>query len=326
MKIAINGLGRIGRIFLRQVLNLSDFEVVAINDLADKENLLYLLSHDSVYGKFDYDKLVMEKIKFFQEKEPAKLPWKDLKIDVVLEASGVFTSGEKAKSHLDAGAKRVVITAPVPKDDLEVKTFTPNVGEADSFCKITSNASCTTNAITPAAAILAKNPGIEKAVLNTVHAYTATQGLVDGPAKKDFTRGRAANLNMSPSHTGAALAAAKVVPELKDKFDGVAVRVPVVCGSLADFTFLSKRKTTVEEINKILTEASQQKEWQGILKVSKEPLVSTDIIGEPYGAIVDLEFTRVIDGNLVKIFSWYDNEWGYCAMLIKHLEALKKFL
>jgi len=168
-----------------------------------------------------------------------------------------------------------------------------------------------------------KDEADEKAVLNTVHAYTATQGLVDGPAKKDFTRGRAAAINMAPSHTGAALAAAKVVPELQGKFDGVAVRVPVACGSLADFTFLAKRKITVEEINEILTEASGKKEWRGILKVSKEPLVSTDIVGEPYGAIVDLSFTRVIDGDLVKVFSWYDNEWGYCNMLIKHIKEFE---
>jgi glyceraldehyde 3-phosphate dehydrogenase len=334
MKIAINGFGRIGRIFFRLAVsakggsvsggNEPDFEIVAINDLGSKDNLLYLLRHDSVYGKFEPPAGAMEKIKFFQEKDPTKLPWKDLGIDVVVEATGFFASSEKAKAHLDAGAKRVVITAPVPTSDEGAITFTPNVG-VEFFSeegKITSNASCTTNAATPVAAIMLKNPGIKKAILNTVHAYTATQGLVDGPADKDFTRGRAASVNIVPSHTGAALAVAKAVPELKGKFDGVAIRVPVVCGSIIDFTFVSARPTSVEEINNILREAAKQPEWQGILRVSEEPLVSADIIADPYGSIVDLTFTRVIDGDLVKILAWYDNEWGYCAMLIKHIRLV----
>lgn len=324
MKIAINGFGRIGRIFFRQALAEKKFEIVAINDLADKDNLIYLAEHDSVYGKFKFPD---SNIQFLCEKEPAKLPWKKLDVDIVVESSGVFASYEKAEPHLDAGAKRVVITAPVSKDDESTKTFTPGINEnTASFSTITSNASCTTNAVTPVAAILAENPGIEKAILNTVHAYTASQALIDGPAKKDFTRGRAGAINMSPSHTGAALATAKVIPELKGKFDGVAVRVPIVCGSLADFTFISKKRTSVEKINDIFREAAKKKEWKDILKVSEKPLVSTDIIGEPYGAIIDLSFTRVVDGDLVKIFSWYDNEWGYCSMLIKHIKTLEKFL
>jgi len=332
MKIAINGFGRIGRIFFRLVLNLpaqageSDLEMVAVNDLGSKENLLYLLRHDSVYGKFEPPTGALDKIKFFQEKDPAKLPWKDLGIDVVVESTGVFASSEKAKAHLLAGAKRVVITAPVPTADEGAVTFTPNVG-VELFSaegKITSNASCTTNAATPVAAIMLKNPGIKKAILNTVHGYTASQGLVDSPADKDFTRGRAAGVNIVPSHTGAALAVGKAVPELKGKFDGVAMRVPVVCGSIIDFTFVSSRPTSVEEINNILREAAKQPEWQGILRVSEEPLVSTDIIADPHGSIVDLAFTRVIDGDLVKILAWYDNEWGYCAMLIKHIRMLNQ--
>ncbi|KKT20986.1 MAG: Glyceraldehyde-3-phosphate dehydrogenase, type I [Parcubacteria group bacterium GW2011_GWB1_43_8] len=324
MKIAINGFGRIGRVFYRQAFNHPDFEVVAINDLADKDNLLYLLEHDSVYGKFPLPEKIKD-IKFLQEKDPAKLTWKDLDLDVVVESTGLFDSYDKAKAHLEAGAKRVVITAPV-KDDMAL-TFTPNVYSEDiSKFKITSNASCTTNAITPLISILAKNPGIKKAVLNTIHAYTATQGIVDKPDAKDWRRGRAGTIDISPSSTGAAISAAKAIPEMKGIFDGVAVRVPVPIGSLIDFTFVSKRNTSVEEINEILTAESQKPEWQGIIKVSDEQLVSTDIIGEPYGSIIDLGFTKVIDGDLVKIFAWYDNEFGYAAMLIKHLEILKKYL
>ena len=324
MKIAINGFGRIGGVFYRQAFNHPDFEVVAINDLADKDNLLYLLEHDSVYGKFPLPEKIKD-IKFLQEKDPAKLTWKDLDLDVVVESTGLFDSYDKAKAHLEAGAKRVVITAPV-KDDMAL-TFTPNVYSEDiSKFKITSNASCTTNAITPLISILAKNPGIKKAVLNTIHAYTATQGIVDKPDAKDWRRGRAGTIDISPSSTGAAISAAKAIPEMKGIFDGVAVRVPVPIGSLIDFTFVSKRNTSVEEINEILTAESQKPEWQGIIKVSDEQLVSTDIIGEPYGSIIDLGFTKVIDGDLVKIFAWYDNEFGYAAMLIKHLEILKKYL
>lgn len=335
MKIAINGFGRIGRIFFRQVFEHKDIDIVAINDLSDLENLAYLLKYDSVYGKYDKevvvkdDKLIVDgkEIKTLSEKDPANLPWKDIEVDIVIEATGFFTSYDKAKAHLDAGAKRVVITAPA-KDDGETKTATPNVGvEFLSKGLITSNASCTTNATTPIAAIMMQNPGIEKAMLNTIHGYTASQGIVDGPSKGgDFRRGRAAAINMVPSSTGAAIATAKALPALRDKFDGVAVRVPVVSGSLVDFTFLAKKKTSSEEINQILRDASSQSAWQGILKVTDDPIVSTDILGEPYGAIVDASMTRVVDGDLVKIFSWYDNEWGYCAMLIKHIEALKTFL
>lgn len=326
IRIAINGFGRIGRIFFRLALKEPDFEVVAVNDLGSKDNLLYLLEHDSVYGKFKPPAGLVEKVKFFQEKDPKKLPWKDLGIDVVVESTGVFASSEKAKVHLEAGAKRVVITAPAPIADEKTITFTPNVGMElfTGDAKITSNASCTTNAVTPIVAIMLKNPGIKKAILNTVHAYTATQGLVDGPADKDFTRGRAAAINIVPSHTGAALAVAKVVPELKGKFDGVAMRVPVVCGSIIDFTFVSKKQTSVEEINNIFREAAKKPEWQEILRVSEEPLVSSDILADPHGSIVDLNFTRVIDNDLVKILAWYDNEWGYCAMLIKHIRALSR--
>jgi len=334
MKIAINGFGRIGRIFFRNAFGHKDIDIIALNDLGAIENIAYLLKYDSVYGRYEKpvsvkgDELVVDgkEVKFFNEKDPAGLPWKDLGIDIVVESTGVFTSYDKAKAHLEAGAKRVVISAPA-KDEGETKTFTPNVGVG--FIKegiITSNASCTTNATTPLMAVMMINPGVEKAVLNTVHGYTATQNLVDGPTKsKDFRKGRAA-ANIIPTSTGAAAATVKAIPGLKDKFDGVAMRIPLISGSLVDLTFLAKKKTTVEEINNIFKEAAEKPAWKGVLKVTEEPLVSSDILGEPYGAIVDLSMTRVVDGDLVKVFSWYDNEWGYSAMLVKHIEALKPFL
>ena len=334
MKIAINGFGRIGRIFFRQAFGAPDIEIAAINDLGGLENIAYLLKYDSVYGRYEKEieakggVLVVDgrKIRFFSEKDSSRLPWKELKIDVVVESTGVFDSYEKAESHLKAGAKRAVITAPA-KDNGLTKTATPNVGI--SFLEtglITSNASCTTNAATPVAAVMMKNPGVKKAILNTVHGYTATQGIVDGPAGKDFRRGRAAAANIVPSSTGAAEAAVKAIPALEGKFDGVSLRVPVISGSLADFTFLAERKTSAKEINDIFREAAKESAWQGILAVTEEPLVSSDILKQPFGAIIDLAMTRVVDGDLVKVFAWYDNEWGYGAMLLKHIEALKPLL
>jgi len=334
VKVAINGFGRIGRIFFRQAFGHPELEFVAVNDLGSAENLAYLLKYDSVYGHYNKNIEVEngnflidgKEIKVLQEKDPTKLPWKELDIDIVVESTGVFESYEKAKAHLEAGAKRVVITAPA-KDNI-TPTSTPNVGE--EFLKqnkITSNASCTTNAVTPVMAVMMKEPGIKKAILNTVHGYTATQGLVDGPGHKDdFRRGRAAAVNIVPSSTGAALAATKAIPELAGKFDGISMRVPIVSGSIIDFTFLAARPTSVEEINNIFKKAAKEKEWEGILTVSEEPLVSTDILGNPHGSIVDLTMTRVIDGDLVKILAWYDNEWGYGAMLLKHVLTVASLL
>ncbi len=324
IKIAINGFGRIGRLFLRQIINEPGIEVVAINDLGDVENLLYLLKYDSVYGRFEKP---IGNIKFLQEKDPTKLPWKDLGVDIVIESTGVFESFEKAKVHLDAGAKRVVLTAPAKDPDgILGKTILVGINDGElKTINLSSNASCTTNAVSPVIAVLAENPGIAKAILNTIHAYTNTQTIVDSPIKgADFRRGRAGAINIIPSTTGAAIAVTRAIKELEGKFDGVAIRVPVVAGSIADITFISKRKTSVEEINNILKEAAASSRWQGILKTVEEDIVSSDIIGEPYGAIVDLKFTKVIDGDLVKVLSWYDNEWGYCATLVKHiLEVVK---
>jgi len=329
-KIAINGFGRIGRLFFRRIFDEQDVKVAAINDLGDINNLAYLLKYDTVYGRYGKDVKVKEgkilidgeEINFFQIKEPDKLPWRELDIDIVVESTGVFEEYEKAKVHLGAGAKRVVITAPAKDDDGTLgKTVLMGINEEEAkTVSITSNGSCTTNAASPVIQIMSENPGILKAVLNTVHGYTATQSLVDGPVKgKDFRRGRAAAQNIVPSTTGAAIAVTRAVRDLDGKFDGISMRVPVVSGSIADITFLAKRKTSVQEINEILKSASQSPRWKNILKVTEDLIVSSDILGEPYGAIVDLNFTKVIDGDLVKILSWYDNEAGYVSTLVKHV-------
>jgi len=337
MKIAINGFGRIGRLFFKQAFNNPDIEIVAINDLGSPQNLAYLLKYDTVYKTWDVaveaqdDALMIngKKIAFFQQKDPMQLPWKDLDVDVVVESTGVFESFQKAKVHLDAGAKRVLITAPAKDEDGELgKTVLVGVNEENlKTCTISSNGSCTTNSVSPVIAILSENPGIEKAVLNTVHGYTATQNIVDGPVKgSDMRRGRAAAQNIVPSTTGAAIAVGRALPEFVGKFDGIAMRVPTIAGSIADVTFIAKRDTTAEEINAILSQAASELRWQGILKVTNDPIVSSDILKEPYGAIVDLQFTKVVGGNLVKVLSWYDNEWGYASTLIKHVLKIKEML
>ncbi len=334
-RIAINGFGRIGRLFFRQSFGTAKFDIVAINDLGDVENLAYLLKYDTVYGRFkgqvasnkEQGTLVVggKKIVMLQEKDAAKLPWKDLAVDVVVEATGLFESYEKAKVHLTAGAKRVVITAPAKDADGSAgKTVLMGVNEGDlKGCAITSNASCTTNSVASVMQVLSENPGIKKALLGTVHAMTSTQNLADGPTKgKDFRRGRAAGANIAPSTTGAAIAVTRAIPELEGKFDGLAYRVPVIVGSLSDVTFIAKRKTSVEEINDILTKAAGEPCWQGILAVTNEQLVSSDIVGRTEAAIVDLSLTKVVDGDLVKVLSWYDNEAGYVATLVRHVEAV----
>ncbi len=335
-QIAINGFGRIGRLFFKQSFEHPDIDIVAINDLGDAENLAYLLRYDTVYGvtqgKFKaevvtegekkYFLVKDKKIPFFQEKEPTALPWKKLGIDIVVESTGVYESFEKAKAHITQGAKRVVITAPAKDEDgPEWKTVLMGVNEGVLETTVmSSNGSCTTNAASPVIQIMSENPGIEKAILNTVHGYTATQGIVDSPVKgNDLRRGRAAAQNIVPSTTGAAIAVTRAITSLQGKFDGISMRVPVVAGSIADITFIAKRNTTVEEINSIFREAAGSPRWKGILKVTEDQIVSSDILGEPYGAIVDLGFTKVVDGNLVKVLSWYDNESGYVSTLVKHV-------
>ncbi|GBD34260.1 Glyceraldehyde-3-phosphate dehydrogenase [bacterium HR34] len=339
MKVAINGFGRIGRTCLRQIYQYNfkkDIEVVAINDLGDIENMAYLLKYDSVYRIFDREVSVIkegnksflkvgdDKIIYLSEPNPENLPWKDLKIDCVIEATGFFTDKEGAEKHIKAGAKRVVITAPAKGDVPHLLPGSTENIEVATLEKVTSNASCTTNAVAPVVAIMMENPGIEKAFLTTVHAYTATQKIVDGPSSKDFRRGRAGAQNIVLTSTGAAKATGKVLPGVSEIFDGIAIRVPVITGSLVDFTFLAKRNTTADEINDIFRSAAKQKRWEGILKVVEDPIVSSDIIGDPYPSIVDLTFTRVVGGNLVKVFAWYDNEWGYVNSLLRHIVTFCK--
>ena len=339
VRVAINGFGRIGRTFMRSAFGHSDFEIVAINDLGSLENLAYLLKYDSVYGRAPFDvevagdklKVGGKEVAFVQEREPEKLPWKDMNIDVVVEATGFFTTFEGSKKHLAAGAKRVVISAPV-KDEAEaadVKGTTILMGVNDNELEdtqITSNASCTTNATSPLIAILKEAIGIDKAILNTVHAYTSTQSLIDGPGKKDFRKGRAAALNIIPTTTGAAIATTKAHTELENKFDGMAMRVPVPVGSIVDVTFVASKDTTVEEVNAALQKAAGEDRWKNIFAATDEPLVSTDIIGARVGSIADLSFTRVVGGNLVKVLAWYDNETSYTQTLVEHVAATSRFL
>ena len=327
-RVAINGLGRIGRAFVRAAHNNPDIEIVAVNDLGSLDNLAYLLAYDSVYRKAPFAVEVKEgklfidgrEVVFLSEREPANLPWGKMNIDVVVESTGVFDSYEKSQAHITAGAKRVVITAPVKDDAPNGATILVGLNEDKlGTCTISSNASCTTNSASPLIVILDEKVGIEKALLSTVHAYTATQSLVDSPAKGDFRRGRAAAQNIAPSSTGAAVAVTKAYPNLENKFDGIAIRVPVVAGSLVDVTFIAKRETTAEEVNSILQEAAKSPRWKGIFDATNEPLVSSDIIGSTYASIADLAMTRVVGGNLVKVLAWYDNEMGYAHTLVRHV-------
>ncbi len=329
IKVAINGFGRIGRAFLKIAWEREDIEIVAVNDLGSIESLSYLLRHDTVYRNWGHkvevvgtDLVIDEKIvKFISEKDTTKLPWNDLKVDVVVESTGLFTSYDKAKFHIDQGAKKVVISAPA-KGESETKGETILLGvneEKFGICDITSNASCTTNAASPLIAIMYESIGIEKAILNTVHGYTATQALVDGPSKKDLREGRAAAQNIIPSSTGAAIAVTKAFPELTGLFDGISIRVPVPAGSIVDITFIAKRDTTVEEVNEIMKKAALDPRWEKLFAVTEDNLVSSDILGESHACIADLEMTRVVGGNLVKVMGWYDNEMGYTYTLVDHV-------
>ncbi|OHB15846.1 MAG: type I glyceraldehyde-3-phosphate dehydrogenase [Candidatus Zambryskibacteria bacterium RIFOXYC1_FULL_39_10] len=342
IRVAINGAGRIGRAFLRLSQNVPEIELVAINDLGDIENIAYLLKYDTVYGSAQFSISVSEdktnllinnkEVKYLSIKEPKELPWKDMNVDVVIEATGAFNSFQKSNAHIEAGAKRVIITAPVKNDESDLSNVqgeTILMGISDeklSACQISSNASCTTNAAAPLIQILNEKIGVEKAILNTIHGYTASQSIVDGPNKKDWKEGRAGAQNIIPTSTGAAIAVAKAVPELEGKFDGLSMRVPIISGSIADVTFIAKRETSVEEINKILKEAAALERWQGIFTVVGDPIVSSDIIGSLFGSIADLGLTRVVDKNLVKVCAWYDNEMGYTATLIKHVLKIGKYL
>lgn len=336
VRVAINGFGRIGRLFFKSAFETPGIEIVALNDLGDVENLAYLLKYDTVYGRYDKEvkadlpngKLVVDgkEIAFLQVKDPTQLPWKDMNVDIVVESTGLFDEYEKAKVHLAAGAKRVVITAPAKDADGEAgQTVLIGVNEDNlKIAPITSNGSCTTNSASPVIQVLSENPGIVKASLSTVHAYTATQAIVDGPIRKgtNYRQGRAAAQNTVPETTGAAISVARAIPELKGKFDGLSFRVPNITGSISDITFIAKRATTVEEIRQILTDAANSERWKGILQVTNDQIVSSDIIGQPYGATVPLDLIKVIDGDMVKVLSWYDNEAGYVSTLVKHVQKV----
>lgn len=330
IRVAVNGLGRIGRAFVRLSHGRDQVEIVAVNDLGSLENLAYLLKYDTVYGRAPFSvevkngTLVIDgkEVRFLQEKDPTQLPWKELNIDVVVESTGFFTRYEDAQKHIQAGARRVVISAPGKGDESIGATVLVGLNEDRlRTCQVSSNASCTTNAANPIIAILDETIGIEKAVLSTTHAYTASQSLVDSPAKKDMKEGRAAAQNIVPTSTGAAIAVTQAYTPLAGKFDGISLRVPVSAGSIADITFVAKRPTTVEEVNTTLRDAARAARWEGIFKTTDEELVSSDIIGEPYASIADLGMTRVVDGTLVKVLAWYDNEMGYTESLVRHVVA-----
>jgi glyceraldehyde 3-phosphate dehydrogenase len=324
--IAINGLGRIGRGALKIILDTPGLNLVAVNDLIPADNLAYLLRYDSVYGRYEKevitgkDSLLIDglSIPLFQERDPANLPWKKLDVDVVLECTGVFTKTQDLKKHASAGAKHVILSAPA-KDE-ETITVVHGVNDPSEPPQIISCASCTTNCIAPVMEVMDRRIGVKKALMTTIHAYTSTQAIVDGPSKK-WRRGRAGAINLVPTSTGAAAATGKALPGLKGKFDGVAVRGPVPVGSLADIVFLSSRETTVDEVNNIFRSEARTEKYSGVLGVAEDPIVSTDIIKDKRASIVDLEMTQVIDGDLVKVMSWYDNEWGYCAQMIR--EAMR---
>lgn len=337
VKIAINGFGRIGRAFFKLALTKPELEVVAINDLGDLENLAYLLRFDSVYGRYDKEVSVEDGVlkvdgksyKFLQEKDATKLPWGGLGIDIVVESTGVFESFEKASVHKEAGAKRVVLTAPAKDEDsADAKTVLMGVNEDDlKTCTISSNGSCTTNSASPILQILSETIGVKKAFLNTTHGYTATQNLVDGPVKgHDFRRGRAGGVNIVPSYTGAAIAVGRAVKAVEGKFEGTSMRVPIITGSLSAITFVSSNPTTAEEINKILCDASDQPRWQGIFRATDDQIVSSDIVGDPYAAIADLSLTKVVDGDLCCVYSWYDNEFGYTNTLVEHVLKVARLM
>ncbi len=324
-KVAINGLGRIGRATLKLLEDTPALDLVAINDLVPVDNLAYLLQYDTVYGRYEKSvdhtdqSLVIggKPCKIFHEKDPAELPWRDLEVEVVFECTGVFTNQEGLERHIQAGAKHVILSAPIKGDGVPMVVHGVNETGAS---QLISCASCTTNCITPVVEIMGRRIGIRKAIMTTIHAYTSSQAVVDGPSKK-WRRGRAAAANFVPTSTGAAKATTKTLPQYEGRFDGVAVRGPVAVGSLADIVFVTERDTSVEEVNTLFREESATSRYEGILGVTEEPLVSADVIKDPRASLVDLTMTQVVDGDLVKVMSWYDNEWGYSSQMVR--EALR---
>jgi glyceraldehyde 3-phosphate dehydrogenase len=331
MRVAINGLGRIGRAILRLVTDDSAFELVAVNDLVDAESLSYLLRFDTTYGRYaksvavDGGNLVVgeRRIRTTTIRDPLELPWKELQIDLVFECTGALAKRDDLAKHIRAGARTVLLSAPSKGGDIETVIHGVNAKRGDT--NIISCASCTTNCITPIVEVIGRRIGIRKALMTTVHAYTSSQSIVDGP-NKHRRRGRAGAANLVPTTTGAALATTRALPQYVDLFDGIAVRAPIVAGSIADLTFHTARETSVAEVNQVLTDEAATPRYTGVLGVSRDALVSSDIIGDPRASIVDLELTKVVGGDLVKIMSWYDNEWGYANQMIREARSLQRAL
>ena len=327
-RVAINGLGRIGRAILKLVVDEPSLvELVAVNDLVEVDNLAYLLRFDTVYGRYaksvlvDGGDLVVSgrKLRTLRSRDPSGLPWKELRVDLVFECTGMFTRRDELEKHIRAGARFVLLSAPSHGGEVETLVHGANLpGGAPS---IISCASCTTNCITPIVEVIGRRIGLRKAVMTTVHAYTASQSVVDGP-NRHRRRGRAAGANLVPTTTGAALATTRALPQYSGRFDGIAVRAPVPAGSIADITVLASRNTSVDEVNQVLTEEAGSERYAGVLGVSRDPLVSSDIIGDPRASVVDLELTKVIDGDLVKVMSWYDNEWGYANQMLRAAQSV----
>lgn len=322
-RVAINGLGRIGRAALKIVLDTPELALVAANDIGETENIAYLLKYDTVYGRYENSVEARDgalaiggtEYPLFRERDPAKLPWGELDVDLVFECTGVFTRKEDLAKHLQAGAHHVILSAPAKSPELLTVVYGVD-GRASGPAEIVSCASCTTNCITPVVEIVGRRIGVRKAIMTTVHAYTATQAIVDTPHKHP-RRGRAGAANLVPTSTGAAAGTTKALPQYKDLFDGIAIRAPVAVGSIADIVLLTARKTTVEEVNQIFRGEAVGEQYRGVLGVTDDPIVSADIIRDPRASVVDLEMTRVVDGDLVKVLAWYDNEWGYSAQMVR---------
>ncbi|MCG2462540.1 type I glyceraldehyde-3-phosphate dehydrogenase [Flavobacteriaceae bacterium F89] len=329
MKIAINGMGRIGRAALKLILDTDGLDVIAVNDIIPIENLVYLIKYDTVYGIYekevshDGQTLIVggTRIKYFTVKNPEELPWKENGIDLVIESTGLFTLREDAEKHITAGAKTVVISAPTKSED--TPTVVHGVNSSDGKVSVFSCASCTTNNISPVVEILDRRVGIKKAIMTTVHAYTASQHIVDGPSKKNFRMGRAGAANLVPTTTGAAIATTKALPDLAGKFDGVAIRTPIPVGSISDLTFVTEKPVTVEVVNSIFEEEAKTDRYAKVLAVTNEPIVSSDIVKSPFASTVDLGMTRVVDGDLLKVMTWYDNEWGFTNQMIREILVIK---
>lgn len=331
MKIAINGMGRIGRAALKLILDTEGLEIIAVNDIISIENLVYLIKYDTVYGIYekkishDGQALIIDgtRIHYSTIKNPEDLPWKENGIDLVIESTGLFTLREEAEKHIRAGAKTVIISAPTKSED--TPTVVHGVNSADGReVSIFSCASCTTNNISPVAEILDRRIGISKAIMTTIHAYTASQHIVDGPSKGNFRMGRAGAANLVPTTTGAAIATTKALPGLTGKFDGVAIRTPIPVGSLSDMTFVTQIPVTVETVNAIFEEESKTDRYAKVLAVTSDPIVSSDIIKSPFASIIDLNMTRVVDGDLLKIMTWYDNEWGFTNQMIREILEIRE--